>query len=88
MDRLPHVRLKFQFLFKGDLVTITRVGTNEKYSSGWEGIFGGKTSKKVAKASPVAAKPTEKKAVKKSAAVKAAPKKAAKKAAKKTAKKK
>ena len=79
MDRLPHVRLKFQFLFKGDLVTITRVGTNEKYSSGWEGIFGGKTSKAGAKASPV---------VKKSAAVKAAPKKAAKKAVKKAAKKK
>jgi len=71
-------------------VTITRVGTNEKYSTGWDGIFGGKASKKVAKAAPVAGKG---KAVKKSVKVssekapaakaKAAPKKAAKKAAKK-----
>ena len=55
----------FQFWLKGDLVTITRVGTNEKYSDGWNGIFGGKASKKVAKASPVADKTDKKKAIKK-----------------------
>jgi hypothetical protein len=77
----------FLVLLEGESVTITRVGTNDKYSSGWEGIFGSsKSAKKVAKASatPTA---TAKKAVKKSAA-KAAPKKSAKKVAKKAAKKK
>jgi len=43
-----------QFWLKGDSVTITRVGTNEKYSDGWNGIFGGKASKKVSKESPAA----------------------------------
>ena len=50
-------------------MTITRVGTNEKYSDGWNGIFGGKASKKAAKESPV----TTQKAIKKNAAKTVAP---------------
>ena len=81
----------FQFWLKGDSVTITRVGTNEKYSDGWNGIFGGKASKKVAKASPATDKAVKKKAAKKVAPVtkkpieskKAAPKAPAPKSAKK-----
>ena len=59
----------FQFRLKGDSVTITRVGTNEKYADGWDGIFGGKTTKKATKASPA----TAEKAVKKNAAATVAP---------------
>jgi len=55
-------------------VTITRVGTNEKYADGWNGIFGGKTTK-ATKASPA----TAEKAVKKNAPAAVGP------AAKKTA---
>ena len=61
-------------------MTITRVGTNEKYSDGWVGIFGGKAKaikKSAAKTVTPAAKPVE---AKKSAAKPAAPK-ASKKAA-------
>lgn len=65
----------FQFRLKGDSVTITRVGTNEKYADGWNGIFGGKTTKKATKASPA----TAEKAVKKNAPAAVAP--AAKKSA-------
>ncbi len=50
-------------------MTITRVGTNEKYSDGWNGIFGGKAYKKVANEGPV----TTQKAVKKNAAKSAVP---------------
>ncbi|MBU6174505.1 MAG: hypothetical protein KGQ60_11920 [Planctomycetes bacterium] len=72
-------------------MTITRVGTNEKYATNWESIFGGRKSKStsVKTVTKEAAKPAKKaaaKAVKKSKA--ATPKKAAAKPAKKTAKKK
>jgi hypothetical protein len=44
-------------------VTITRVGTNSKYASGWAGIFGkGSTGKKESGGTKVAAKPAKKKA--------------------------
>ena len=33
---------------KGDFVTITRVGTNEKYASNWDSIFGGGAGKTAA----------------------------------------
>jgi len=56
---------------KGDSVTITRVGTNEKYSDGWVGIFGGKASKSTAKAGSVATGKAIN--IKKSAAKKSAP---------------
>lgn len=60
-----------QFTFTENLMTILRVGTNEKYSDGWAAAFGSKK------------KATKKKAAKKTA-VKATKKKAAKKAAKKS----
>ncbi len=71
-------------------MTITRVGTTEKYASGWESAFGKgkKTSVKVASANKAPAKAVKKAAAKKvSKATKA---KTAVKAAskKKTAKKK
>ncbi len=78
------------YLKKGDFVTITRVGTNEKYATNWESIFGGRKSKStsVKTVTKEATKPAKKaaKAVKKSKT--AAPKKAAAKPVKKTAKKK
>lgn len=60
-------------------MTIVRVGSTDKYASGWDTAFGGK---KKAKAAPAAAAP---KAAAKS--TKAAPKKAAKKSPAKKAKK-
>lgn len=60
-------------------MTIVRVGSTDKYASGWETAFGGK---KKAKAAPATAAP---KAAAKSTA-KAAPKKAAKKSPAKKAK--
>lgn len=72
-------------------MTITRVGTNEKYASGWESIFGGSKRKSSKGATPVASESkvkTVKKSAKSSGSTKAAPKKVAKKvAAKPTAKK-
>jgi hypothetical protein len=62
-------------------VTITRVGTNEKYASGWESIFGGKKAKS-SKTTPDAKSKTKTKSVKK-AAKSPASKPAAKKVAKK-----
>lgn len=73
-------------------MTITRVGTNEKYSDGWNGIFGSKASKKAAKVGPVTTQKAVKKNAPKSAAAatkkpveakKTAPKATATKAAKK-----
>ena len=72
-------------------MTITRVGTNDKYASGWDSIFGGKKKAKPATAKASESKPVAaKKAVKKAKTVTAKPttKKAAKKATKKAAKKK
>jgi hypothetical protein len=71
----------------GEFVTITRVGTNEKYASNWDTVFGGKKkSVSSPKASDKATPKAAKKAVKKQAAVapkkKAAPAKPAKKTAK------
>jgi hypothetical protein len=63
---------------KVSFVTITRVGTNQKYSSGWDIAFGGKKAAKAA----AGVKLTPAKAAKKKAAPKkkaAAPKKKAKK---------
>jgi len=64
-------------------VTITRVGTNQKYSEGWDKIFGkGGSSKSSGSASGSAAstaKPTAKPSPKKAAGKKAAPKKSGKK---------
>jgi len=60
-------------------VTITRIGTNQKYSSGWDAAFTG-SKKKATKSSPAVA---PKAAAPKAAAVKVA---AAKKGAKKSAK--
>jgi hypothetical protein len=62
-------------------VTITRVGTNQKYAEGWEVAFGGKKPA----ASSAATPSTPAKAPAKKAAKKAAPSKkaAAKKATKK-----
>ncbi|MCA9193723.1 MAG: hypothetical protein KDB03_18250 [Planctomycetales bacterium] len=54
-------------------MTITRVGSTEKYASGWENVFGGKrkASKKPASKAKVvvkaAAKPAKKVAAKKKA---------------------
>jgi hypothetical protein len=42
-------------------VTITRVGTNQKYATGWDSAFGGKKAVKKA-AAAAAAKPAAKKA--------------------------
>ena len=61
-------------------MTITRVGTNEKYSDGWNGIFGGKPSKKAAKATPASPEKSAKKSPAKAVAA-ATPKPVAKKAA-------
>lgn len=66
------------FLEFNKVMTITRVGSNEKYASGWDLAFGGK--KKAAKSAKKAAK---KKAVKKPAKKAAAASKAKKKPAKK-----
>jgi hypothetical protein len=57
---------------EGKHVTIVRVGTNQKYSDGWETAFSGKK-----------AKPAAKKAGGKKAAKKPSPKKPAKKSKKK-----
>jgi hypothetical protein len=84
--------------FRGSPVTITRVGTNDKYAAGWDSAFGGKrgssktsnsavktaSAGKTAKTTKSSGKP---KAVKKAAKVVAA-KPVAKKAAKKAAPKK
>jgi hypothetical protein len=48
---------------EGRAVTITRVGTNQKYSDGWEQAFGGK--KGGAKAAQKTAAPSKKAAAKK-----------------------
>ncbi len=77
-------------------MTITRVGTNEKYAAGWAAIFGGSKSKSGAVKSAAgkggSTKKAVKKAVKKAAAApvakKATKKVATKKVAKKAAKKK
>ena len=65
-------------------VTITRVGTNEKYASNWDVVFGGKKKAAAAKSStPAKATPVKKSAKKTAkAAKKAAPVKQAKKATK------
>ena len=42
-------------------VTILRVGTNQKYASGWEGVFGGKRGAKAAAAKPATKKASPKK---------------------------
>jgi len=52
--------------FEAIAVTITRIGTNQKYADGWDKAFGGK------RGSSAAAKPAQKKAA---PSKKAAPKK-------------
>jgi hypothetical protein len=59
-------------------VTITRVGTNQKYSEGWDKIFAKGGSSKSSGSKGAAAKPAAKPSPKK-AGKKAAPKKPAKK---------
>lgn len=66
-------------------MTITRVGTNEKYANGWESIFGGKKSRS-AKATPAAAT-SARSASKPKAVKKAAKASSSKPAAKKISKK-
>ena len=47
-------------------VTITRVGTNQKYADGWEAAFSGKRSKaKAAQKKPAPSKKASKKSAKK-----------------------
>ena len=58
-------------------VTITRVGTNQKYATGWDSAFAGKKSGTKAPAKAAATKPAKKASPKKKAS--AAPKKKAKK---------
>jgi len=57
-------------------VTITRIGTNEKYQAGWSSAFGGKKSAAKIAEPKAAAKDTKGSAKKKASA---SPKKAAKK---------
>jgi poly-gamma-glutamate capsule biosynthesis protein CapA/YwtB (metallophosphatase superfamily) len=62
---------------KVSFVTITRVGTNHKYSNGWDIAFGGKKGTKSAAAKATPAKAAQKKGAPKKKT--AAPKKKAKK---------
>lgn len=68
-------------------MTITRVGTNEKYASGWEAIFGGRKARTSKAAPSVSSKTSSKTKSVKKAAKKATKKSVAKPVAKKASKK-
>jgi hypothetical protein len=55
---------RWEFRWEELVVTIVRVGTNKKFSEGWDAAFAGKKAKKATSGKPVAKKAESKKAKK------------------------